>query len=81
MSVGEMIDMILSEAAQHIRVVIDPKKARAAERSSLCGTTDRLRSLIGYTPEAARRQTIRTILDEAQLQVLAAPAAFGDRVG
>ena len=80
-SVGEMIDMILSEAAHHIRVVIDPKKARAAERSSLCGTTDRLRSLIGYTPEPARRQTIRTILDEAQLQVLAAPAALGDRVG
>jgi UDP-glucose 4-epimerase len=68
--VGELIDMILSEAGRHINVVIDPAKARAAERSNLCGTTDRLRNLIGNVPEPAGPRTIRTILREAQLHVM-----------
>jgi UDP-glucose 4-epimerase len=68
--VGEMIDMILSEADRHIEVVIDPAKVRAAERSNLCGTTNRLRNLIGYTPEPASLRTVRAILEEAQLHVL-----------
>jgi UDP-glucose 4-epimerase len=75
-SVGEMIDLILSEAAQDIKVVVDPKKARAAERSNLCGSTDRLRAFIGYAPEPASRNTIRTILDEAQLEILAMSATI-----
>jgi UDP-glucose 4-epimerase len=75
--VGEMIDMILSEAGRHIKVVIDPAKVRAAERANLCGTTNRLRNLIGYAPDPAGRQTIRAILEEAEQQVLATSAAVG----
>jgi UDP-glucose 4-epimerase len=60
--VGQMIDMILSEVGRHIDVVIDPEKVRAAERTNLCGTTRRLRNLIGYVPEPAGPQTIRSIL-------------------
>jgi UDP-glucose 4-epimerase len=79
-SVGDMISVILSEADQNIRVAVDPKKARAAERSNLCGTTDRLRSMIGYAPEPARQSTVRAILEEARLRLLAEPASMQDSV-
>jgi len=69
--VSEMIDLILSEAGHRIDVTFDPQKGRASERPNLCGSTDRLKALIGYAPEPAGRQTIRTILDEAKLRVLA----------
>jgi UDP-glucose 4-epimerase len=75
--VGEMVDMILAEAGRHIDVVVDPAKVRAAERTNLCGTTNRLKRLIGYAPEPAGRQTIRKILDEAKLQVQAAAECAG----
>jgi UDP-glucose 4-epimerase len=74
-SVGEMINLILSAAECHVKVVVDPKKARAAERSNLCGTTDRLRSLIGYSPDPVGRPTIRAILSEAQAQAPVLSAA------
>lgn len=76
-SVKGMIDMIISEAGRDIAIIVDPKKARAAERANLCGTTDRLSNLIGYSPEPANRHTIRTILDEARLQL---PETSGVRV-
>jgi UDP-glucose 4-epimerase len=69
--VSEMIDLILAEAGRHIDVTFDPQKGRASERSNLCGSTNRLKTLIGYAPEPAGQETIRTILDEAKLQVLA----------
>jgi len=69
--VGQMIDMILSEAERHIKVVVDPAKVRAAERTNLCGATNRLKKLIGYAPEPAGPQTIRAILEEAKLQAMA----------
>jgi len=64
--VGEMVDMILAEAGRRINVVIDPGKVRAAERSNLCGTTNRLENLIGYAPEPAGPVLIRAILSEAR---------------
>jgi UDP-glucose 4-epimerase len=70
--VGQLIDMILDEAGRQITVVVDPAKVRAAERTNLCGTTNRLKNLIGYVPEPAGRKTIRTILDEAKLEAVAA---------
>jgi len=73
--VGQMVDMILSEAERRIDVVIDPAKVRAAERANLCGTTARLQNLIGYAPQPAGRETIRAILKEAKLQVMAASAS------
>jgi UDP-glucose 4-epimerase len=60
--VGQMIDMILAEVGRDIHVTVDPEKVRAAERTNLCGTTDRLRRLIGYAPEPAGPQTIQSIL-------------------
>jgi UDP-glucose 4-epimerase len=70
--VGQMIDMILAEAGRQINVVVDPAKVRAAERTNLCGTTNRLKNLIGYAPEPVGRKTIRIILDEAKLQAVVA---------
>jgi UDP-glucose 4-epimerase len=64
--VGKMIDMILAEAGRHIDVVVDPTKVRAAERTNLCGSTNRLKKLIGYAPDPAGPETIRSILDEAR---------------
>ena len=75
--VGEMIDMILSEAGRNIKVVVDPGKVRAAERSNLCGTTNRLRNLIGYIPDSAGPQTIRAIMEEAEQQAMAMSATVG----
>ena len=75
--VGEMIDMILSEAGRNIKVMIDPGKVRAAERSNLCGTTNRLRNLIGYIPNSAGPQTIRTIMEEAEPLATAIAATVG----
>ena len=61
--VGQMIDMILAEVGRHINVTVDPEKVRASERTNLCGTTDRLKQLIGYIPDAAGSRTIRSILE------------------
>lgn len=72
--VGQMIDMILAEAGRQIKVVLDPAKVRATERANLCGTTNRLKNLIGYAPDPASLETIRTILDEAKQQVTAQAA-------
>jgi nucleoside-diphosphate-sugar epimerase len=72
--VGEMIDMILAETGRRIDVVVDPAKVRATERTNLCGTTSRLKKLIGYAPEPASRETIRAILNEAKLRIAAAAA-------
>lgn len=65
--ISQMIEMILAEAGRHIDVVVDPAKVRAAERSNLCASTNRLRSLIGYAPEPASARTIREILTEAKV--------------
>lgn len=73
-AVKDMVNMILAEAGREVRVIIDPTKVRAAERNNLCGTTDRLRALIGYAPRPAGRETIRTILEEATLKVGVAAA-------
>jgi len=74
--VGEMVDMILAEAGRHIEVVIDLNKVRAAERNNLCGTTTRLKALIGYAPQPAGPQTVQAILAEAKLSAeLAAQSA------
>jgi UDP-glucose 4-epimerase len=67
--VAQMVDMILAEAGHRIDVTTDPAKVRAAERTSLCGTTNRLKNLIGYVPEPAGPQTIRAILSEAKLEL------------
>jgi UDP-glucose 4-epimerase len=65
--ISQMIEMILAEAGRRIEVVVDPAKVRAAERSNLCGTTNRLKSTIGYAPEPVSARTIRAILNEAKL--------------
>ncbi len=67
--VGTMIEMLLAEAGRHIEVVVDPQKVRAAERNNLCGTTQRLKSLIGYAPDPAGRGLLRTILQEASARL------------
>jgi len=72
--ISQMIDMILAEVGRHIEVVVDPAKVRAAERSNLCASTNRLRSLIGYAPEPASARTIREILAEAKVGEVAQPA-------
>ncbi len=64
--VGEMVNMILAEAGRHIEIVVDPDKVRAAERNNLCGTTTRLKGLIGYTPKPAGAETMQAILAEAR---------------
>jgi len=64
--VGEIVDMILAEAGHRVEVVIDPNKVRAAERNNLCGTTTRLKALIGYAPKPAGPQTVQSILAEAK---------------
>ena len=61
--VGQMIDMILAEVGRHINVTVDPEKVRASERTNLCGTTNRLKQLIGYIPDPAGSRTIRSILE------------------
>jgi UDP-glucose 4-epimerase len=71
--VGEMVDLILAEAGHHVEVVIDPNKVRAAERNNLCGTTNRLKALIGYAPEPAGPQTVHAILAEAKLTAETSP--------
>jgi UDP-glucose 4-epimerase len=68
-SVGRMIEMLLAEAGRHIEVVVDPQKVRAAERNNLCGTTQRLKSLIGYAPDPAGGGLLRTILQEASARL------------
>jgi UDP-glucose 4-epimerase len=67
-TVGQMVDMIIAEAGS-IEVVIDPARVRAADRTNLCGTTNRLRNLIGYAPSPASAQTVRAILAEAKSKV------------
>jgi UDP-glucose 4-epimerase len=69
--VKEMIDLIVSEAGRDIYVVEDPAKVRAAERTNLCGTTNRLNNLIGYVPAPAGRDTIRSILRGANYRLSA----------
>lgn len=64
--VAQMVDLILTESGQHVHLVADSAKPRAAERNNLCGTTNRLKQLIGYAPSPAGAQTIRDILDEAR---------------
>ena len=64
--VAQMVDLILAESGRQIHIVTDPAKTRAAERNNLCGTTNRLKQLIGYAPSPADVQTIRDILDEAR---------------
>jgi UDP-glucose 4-epimerase len=64
--VAQMVDLILTESGQHVHLVADSDKTRAAERNNLCGTTNRLKQLIGYAPSPAGAQTIRDILDEAR---------------
>jgi UDP-glucose 4-epimerase len=66
--VEQMVDMILAEAGHRIDVITDPAKVRASERTSLCGTTNRLKNLIGYIPESAGPRTIKAILSEAKLE-------------
>jgi UDP-glucose 4-epimerase len=63
--VADMVDIIIAESGRHARIVLDPTKARAVERPSLSGTTNRLKNLIGYIPEPAGRATIQAILREA----------------
>jgi UDP-glucose 4-epimerase len=60
-----MIEMILAETGRRIEVLVDPAKVRASERANLCGSTSRLKRLIGYAPEPAGPQTVRSILAEA----------------
>lgn len=64
--VAQMVDLILAESGRPIQMVVDPAKTRAAERNNLCGTTNRLKQLIGYAPAPAGAQTVRDILDEAR---------------
>jgi UDP-glucose 4-epimerase len=64
--VAQMVDLILAESGRHIQMLADPAKTRVAERNNLCGTTNRLKQLIGYAPSPAGAQTIRDILDEAR---------------
>lgn len=64
--VAQMVDLILAESGRQIQIIADPAKTRAAERSNLCGTTNRLKQLIGYAPSPASAQTIRAVLDEAR---------------
>jgi UDP-glucose 4-epimerase len=73
--ISEMVNMILAEVGHNIEVVVDPEKVRVAERANLCGTTNRLKSLIGYAPEPASGRTIRTILEEARLRAATSSAA------
>ena len=68
--VGQIIDIILAEAGRQMKVVVDPAKIRTTERENLCASTDRLKKLIGYVPEPAGSQTIRSILTEAHLSLL-----------
>jgi UDP-glucose 4-epimerase len=70
--VGKMIETILAEVPRHIEVVVDPAKVRAAERTNLCGATERLRRMIGYAPEPAGPETIRAILSEASCEAQSA---------
>lgn len=70
--VGELIDLILTEAGRKIAVLQDPAKVRAAERTNLCGTTDRLVRMIGYAPRPAGTECIRAILEEARAKAAAA---------
>jgi UDP-glucose 4-epimerase len=79
--VSQMIDMILCEAGRHIHVVVDPAKARATERTNLCGTTNRLISMIGYAPEPAGPQTIHAILQEANFEFPFATTGTDSNVG
>ena len=65
-AVGQMVDMILAAAGCDVKVTVDPAKVRAAERSNLCASTNRLKNLIGYAPEPAGPGTIRSILNEAR---------------
>jgi len=73
--VQQMVDLILAEAGRPIEVVIDPAKVRPAERNNLCGTTNRLKSLIGWVPSPAGSLTIRAILEEAKLKASAHKAS------
>jgi UDP-glucose 4-epimerase len=77
--VADMIDRILSEIGRNIKVIFDPMKGRASERSNLCGTTNRLKSLIGCTPDQVTRETIRAIPAEANQQVVAIGATVGSQ--
>ncbi len=67
--VEQMVAMILAQAGHRINVITDSAKVRATERANLCGTTNRLKNLIGYIPEPAGPRTIEAILSEAKLDL------------
>lgn len=79
--VAQMVDLILAASGRQIQIIADPAKTRAAERNNLCGTTNRLKQLIGYSPSPADTQTILAVLDEARdVSSTPGPVPFGQSV-
>ena len=70
-SVREMVDIAIDAAGRPVTVGTDPAKMRAAERNNLCADVSRLRTLIGFAPRPAGKDSICAILAEetSQLQL------------
>ena len=57
-AVGDLLRMILDAAGVEARIVLDPARQRAVEVMEQVGDATKLRTLTGWTPQHALRQTL-----------------------
>ena len=62
--IGALLDMLRSEVATPVDVVVDPDKLRPVDIPLLVGDRTRLTNTTGWEPEVPLAQTLRDVLEE-----------------